>query len=136
MIVHFDCHTWHMLQPGDPVYFRSPGEVTAHNTGAYVGTFHSSFNRERIAVVIVPITVEVHKVEHSSLVVDPHVDRRKEYQALGCSYTQASDLAVTDYVDAQLNAMAHMVDALAQLVQARTSKKGGKRGKKAKKQAR
>ncbi len=93
----------------------------------------------RTLPMIVPITVTT--VREEKLVIDPHDSRRKGYQELGCSYTQASDLAVTDYVDESVDKLANLVQALVEVVDhqeraidrlERLSKKGKRHVKKAK----
>jgi hypothetical protein len=80
--------------------------------------------------MIVPITITTNEV------IDPHNDRRKAYQELGCTYTQASDLAVTDYVDVEIANLTDLVEALIMVVEDQDKRltalksKGKKHGKK------
>lgn len=83
--------------------------------------------------MIVPVVVT--STTHEQLVIDPIKERRAEYQALGESYTKASDMAVCDYVDEAVDSLANMVNALVEVVAkqerqiASLVKKGKKRAK-------
>ena len=126
MIASF--RTSHNFEPGDPVYAYSDeivGKIPHY--GPFLGYCYRVEEPGKVAVVIIPITVTTVRNEH--LVIDPIKERRAEYQALGESYTKASDLAVCDYVNMQMDDMARLVNNLIEVV-AKQQKQIDRLGKK------